>query len=177
MPKKYFCKFEGCGEIDPENFENGRYSTCKKCRIKGITEKIYQRKHLELIDKIRKIDPEEEIQMVVDYSLKNKEFNDGFSVLENIVKITEDHKKIVEEINTSKINKDKLFQNFDELKSNYEQVRIVFNAMKNRIEDLEFDLLQFKNKIDLEFIYERLKSLENYRRDCLNEKIMNQNNS
>ena len=154
MPKEYFCRNRidniDCGETEIEKFEKGRYSICKKCRIQKISGKNSQRKHLDILDKIKKIDPKEEIQTVVEYSLKYKNFNFENSIFDNIQKITEDNRLIIEDINTQETHKNKLFQNLDNLEKKYEQVRVVFNLMKERIQDLELDIIDIKKKINID---------------------------
>jgi hypothetical protein len=183
MPKRYFCKEikdnKQCGETNLEKFEKGRYSTCKDCKSKYVLRKITERKNLELFDKVRRIDPEEEIRTVVDYALNIKSFDGDFSIVESIKNINEDNRKILEKINTSKVDKSKLFQNFDDLESKYDQVKIVFNIMKEKIESLESEvseikISEIKRKSDEELILNRIKDLENARRDYLDEKIKNQ---
>jgi hypothetical protein len=48
MPKVYFCKkyndFVQCCETNPINFESGRYSICKKCRITASAEQKRKKK-------------------------------------------------------------------------------------------------------------------------------------
>jgi hypothetical protein len=178
MNKKYFCKSkindEECGETNPENFEIGRYSTCKECRSKNITQKSVQRKNLEIIDKVRRIDPGEEIRTVVDYTINHKAFDGDFSIVESIKNINEQNRKILEKISVTDTDKNEIFQNFENLETKLGRVGIAFNTMIKKIEDLEYELIEIKKKSNLDLIFERLKDLENFKRDCLDEKIKNQ---
>jgi cellulose biosynthesis protein BcsQ len=59
MPKQHFCKTISdtviCGERDPEKFEPGRYSICKKCRTKATNNVVKKRRELEKEVKLKEI--------------------------------------------------------------------------------------------------------------------------
>lgn len=181
MSKEYYCKYslggKDCGENNPENFEKSRYKICKKCRIKSISDKSFQRRHIDYIDKIKKIDPEEEIQTVIEFSMKCKNFGLECSILDSIEKINENNKTLSEKINSNEEIRNELLKNFDELDKNYQQVKIAFNLMREKIYEMDEEFNEFKKKIDIENILKRIKDLENYKRDELNEKNIFINNS
>jgi hypothetical protein len=126
-----------------------------------------------LKDKVKKIDPDDDIQQIIEYTLKNKNFMDDLSVFECIENISEDNKIILERINIEKSDKDKLFQNFEILNKKYEEMKNGYTIMKTKIEELDSEIviLKRKNNCDLEF-EKRLKSLENFRRDILDKEIL-----
>jgi hypothetical protein len=181
MPKEYYCKnfIEGniCGEKDIDKFEIGRYSICKKCRNKSIVDKTNQRKQLDLIDKVKKIDPKENIQDVVEYIVKYKNFGYGNSILQNIENLMEENHLILETNDNIKNITDNLSKNFLEIDKTMEQITLAFNLMRNKIYEVESEFLEFKKSIDVNLIKTRLKDLENFKRDILDEKFQKENNS
>jgi hypothetical protein len=181
MTKEYFCKNTTngieCGEKNPMNFFEGRYGICKKCRSKMVNEKAQQKKYIDSIEKIKKIDPKEEIQTVIDYTLKYKSYGMEFSILDNIYEINKQNKILIENMNCINIDKKILFDNIELLDKYQNQISIAFNAMRNKIEEINLEILEFKRLVDIETIKNRLKDLENFRRDILDEKFRKENNS
>jgi hypothetical protein len=182
MTKEYYCKYslggKECGENNPEKFEKSRYKICKKCRIKSISDKSFQRRHIDYIDKVKKIDPEEEIQTVVEYSIKCKNYGLEYSILDNIEKLNDNVKTISEKLNSNEEIRNELLKNFIEIDKNYQQVKIAFNLMREKIYEREKESIDFKKNFDIMNIAKRLKDLENFQRDILDEKnIFIQNNS
>jgi hypothetical protein len=179
MPKSYFCNkiTDGiqCKDINPENFEKGRYSICKKCRIKNVMENKSYRNNMELYDKVKKIDPKEELQLVVEYSLKNKNFTGELSIFDNIEILNKNNKELIEKIDLESNDKQKIIQNFDKLEKNHEAMRLAFNSMRDTVVYLDSELTLLKRNIDIDTLFKRIKDLENFKRDLLDEKFMKEN--
>jgi len=161
MSKSYFCNkiTDGiqCKDTNPENFEKSRYSICKKCRSKSIMENKSYRNNLELYDKVKKIDPKEEVQLVIEYSLKNKNFIGELSIFDNIEILNKNNKELVEKIDLEVNDKQKIIQNFDKLEKNYEAMRLAFNSMRDTVVYLDSEIIHLKKKIDTDSIFKRLK--------------------
>jgi hypothetical protein len=167
MTKQYFCKNVidtiPCNESDPDNFVKGRYSICIKCRNSKNRQTMKDKKVKETKDEINEVDNGKNIQKIVDYSLKNKNFTDGTSLYETIQKINEENKVLVKKIEV-----------FEKFEKNYEKIINAFNLMKLKIENLESELIEHKRKNDNTLLSERLKNLENFRRDFLDDKFKQQ---
>jgi len=93
VSKIYFCdktvNFKVCGETNPENFIEGRYSTCKKCRNKYVRE-IYKEKKTSKNEEFNKIvDPSSNIRTLIVDTIKNCPIIDGKSI-EYKIKSAED---------------------------------------------------------------------------------------
>jgi hypothetical protein len=173
MTKEYLCKNTIneiiCGEENPENFIKGRYGICKKCRSKMVSEQNQKRKYIDIIEKVKKIDPKEEIQMVIEYSIKNKNYGLQKSILSNIEKLNDENKIIIEKVNTLDKSKNILFENFDELDKNFQQSKIEFNLMNEKIYKIDEEFKEFKKTIDIVSMLNKIKDLENFKRDMLDE--------
>jgi cyclopropane fatty-acyl-phospholipid synthase-like methyltransferase len=71
MPKDYFCSkildtgFP-CGERDVSKFIEGRYSTCRQCRLRSMSD--YNKTKTEKCkeDKTKKIDPDKDIRWLIE---------------------------------------------------------------------------------------------------------------
>lgn len=61
MPKTYYCDkvrdLKICGENNPQNFNPGRYSTCKNCRNAYVRELNKINKNKEKVEKNNTVDP------------------------------------------------------------------------------------------------------------------------
>jgi hypothetical protein len=70
MPKEYLCnkiingKF--CGETNPDNFPKGRYSVCKKCKNKEMSEIRQKKKEENDKEKVKKIDPQLDFKKLIE---------------------------------------------------------------------------------------------------------------
>lgn len=181
MTKEYLCKNTIneviCGEKNPEKFIKGRYGICKKCRSKMVSEQNQQRKYIDIIEKVKKIDLKDDIQIIFDYNVKYNKYEMESSILDSIYELNKENKKIVESIKYISIDKNILFENFDKLDKFQKLMANAFNIMKTKIEELDSELSQFKKDIDINSIKNRLKELENFKRDILDEKIQKEINS
>jgi hypothetical protein len=101
MPKTYLCTkiFDGkeCGETNPENFPSGRYSVCKKCKNKEMTEIRKKKKQDNVKERLKKIDPELDFKKLIENQPvfhKNKTVKEGMKIL--LSKINELEFKLIE---------------------------------------------------------------------------------
>ena len=77
--KEYFCNkmidLKTCGETDPLKFEKGRYSTCKKCRVKLNSSYVANKKKSEEEQEYKeitdKVDPDYNIRYIVEETFLN----------------------------------------------------------------------------------------------------------
>jgi hypothetical protein len=84
MPKVYYCNKsidgETCGETNQDNFETGRYSTCKKCRNKMNIEYHKSKKEEDKDNKNSMIDPDFSIRSLIEDTINKTPFINGISI-------------------------------------------------------------------------------------------------
>jgi len=94
MPKVYFCKqmkdSEMCGESDPKNFENGRYSTCRSCRSKSQRDKKAVEKDNTSENKTNSLDPSRSIRYIIEDTILRVPLLEGETILKKIRNCEED---------------------------------------------------------------------------------------
>jgi hypothetical protein len=128
-----------CGEMNPVNFETGRYSTCKRCRIKmNNKNRAIKNKKLEndiYETKANIIDPDVDIRYLIEETINNVNFIRKKSIINAILDMEQDIIGSDEKI-------DKLW---DLLR---EKNRILENAnshLQDRLKDLEIRILKLES--------------------------------
>lgn len=135
MPKKYFCKtmedFEICGETRPESFEPGRFSICRKCRVKR--NKLSKDKKFDLVieERNNKIDPSSDIRYLIEDIILRYPLLHGKTILERF----EDDEQETTNLLLSTHSKFELIQQEN-------------NILKQKIEYLEKYIKLIEPKID-----------------------------
>ena len=71
MPKEYFCSKIldtglPCGERDESKFIEGRYSTCRQCRLRSMSEYNKTKTEKGKEQKSKKIDPDNDIRWLIE---------------------------------------------------------------------------------------------------------------
>lgn len=95
MPKTYYCNklIDGsvvCGETNPENFTEGRYNTCRTCRLQMMSSYNKNRREEIREKKIRELDPSQDIRFVVEDTIKRIPLLDGKTISDKITNLEED---------------------------------------------------------------------------------------
>ena len=136
-PKVYYCTktkdFQVCGETNPENFVQGRYSTCKECRNKYVRDYNNETKINEAEEKNKEIDPSANIRTLIIDTLRKSPIIDGYSVEDKIRGNDDD---ISEVLYTSSKNLDKF----------KEEMYLEMSKLIKRIHDLENELSNLKSE-------------------------------
>jgi hypothetical protein len=133
MPKIYRCdkiNEEGniCNETDQQNFTEGRYNTCKKCRLKIMTDYNKKKKDEKENKKNNTTDPDKNIRKIIEEIIKD---TPTIKNLPNIIRKLE--KDITEEC-----------MNFDDKIKKFEE-RI--SILENENIALKLQILKFKEYI------------------------------
>lgn len=151
MPKSYFCEnvigFDVCGEDNPENFSEGRYSRCKRCRNMDVRNRVKAKKELtkdeELERKIDELKDGRKIQLLIENIILDRPLmQDGMTISDAIHNITssissyrQKDNYLVNEL-TKKVNK--LEQDNFYLAKNNESLKNQINQIKSFLEE-KFD--------------------------------------
>lgn len=117
MPKVYFCRqeinSEICGETNPENFEVGRYSSCRKCRAKYHERKRKTKKEEVIETSVEILDPLKNIRYVIEDTVRRIPLLEGQTIPDKILNIDADISELV--IANSEL-KEKMNELFDYIK-------------------------------------------------------------
>jgi len=126
MSKVYFCNkiLENgsiCGERELSKFIEGRYTTCKPCRLRNMSQynksKTSKKKDVEST----KIDPDCNIRYLIEDTIKRIPFMGGETIPERIESSEEDISNVFEKVHAyfDKNNKtiERMQKEIDELKS------------------------------------------------------------
>lgn len=142
MPKAYRCnKFNEkgvvCNETNENNFSEGRYNTCKKCRLRIMTEYNKSRRGKKEEESVSKNDLNNHIVFLIEDTISR------FPLINNKLTISESIERVEKDISeeSSTLN-DKI------------------DMIKNKNIDLENEVKQLKFKISLfDTLFERIEIL------------------
>jgi len=148
MPKIYRCDKINelgitCGETDNTKFEKGRYSTCKNCRLRFMSEYNKSKREHKQEDIISKVDPDNNIRWVIEDTIKRVRFCGDYTILE---KFKDNDELLGEALSTNyKRNENtelKVYElenmfsmMFKELKKENELLKIEINTLKEKLSD------------------------------------------
>jgi hypothetical protein len=123
MPKEYFCSKIldtglPCGERDVSKFIEGRYSTCRQCRLRSMSDYNKLKTDKSKEQKSKKIDPDSDIRWLIEdtflrvpllsgQTIKERMENNEFDVSE----LLEKHCDYVEKTNVKIRNLEKNLEN------------------------------------------------------------------
>ena len=123
MPKEYFCSKIldtglPCGERDVSKFIEGRYSTCRQCRLRSMSDYNKMKTDKTKEQKSKKIDPDSDIRWLIEdtflrvpllsgQTIKERMENNEFDVSE----LFEKHFDYVEKTNIKIRNLEKNLEN------------------------------------------------------------------
>ena len=172
MPKEYYCNKdigggETCCESNPENFEPGRYSTCRKCRTRINNENRNERKKKieeeKVSTKIQEIDPDVNGRFLIEETLINAPLFRRKTIIKAIEDIEQDITDVFDDCNKN-INGVK--DDVEIIKENYRIIKKDNDILKNEVKYLEKENLTLNEKIidlTLEFknILSKFQSIEN----------------
>jgi transcription initiation factor IIF auxiliary subunit len=132
MPKEYFCTKvlpNGimCAERDNSKFISGRYTTCKSCRLRTMSE-YNKEKTIKKQDKeAEKIDPDCNIRWIVEDTIKRVPFIDKQTITERIKSSEDDITSILnlhhEYTDKNDIKIEELYKQIDLLKKEIEKLK------------------------------------------------------
>jgi hypothetical protein len=108
MPKQHFCKKAEnnivCGEHNPENFEEGRYSICKKCRTKATYESVKKKRDKEKEIKVEEIKTEFNILDIAKDTFLKVPVKNGETIEQNLDSVIRSLNKIeIDRVNDTNI--------------------------------------------------------------------------
>jgi hypothetical protein len=89
MPKEYFCtKLNDleipCGERDVSKFNEGRYSTCRSCRLKSMSEYNKTKTNKSKEQKNKLLDPDYNIRCLIEDTIKRVPISSDQTIVERI---------------------------------------------------------------------------------------------
>ena len=137
MPKQHFCKnIENniiCGEIEPEKFEKGRYSICKKCRTRTTYNIVKKKRETEKEVKLTEIKSNISITDIAKDTFLKVPVKNGETIEQNLDSVIRSLNKIemdrTNDVNLMNLNitlfqkKQNEFQkNYDDLKKKYDEL-------------------------------------------------------
>jgi hypothetical protein len=101
MPKIYRCNKINelgitCGETEAFRFEDGRYTTCKKCRLRFMSEYNKSKKSNKKEEVVNKIDPDNNIRYVIEDTILRTKILNGASIPSKIEDLEIDISQIAE---------------------------------------------------------------------------------
>jgi hypothetical protein len=133
MPKVYRCdktNEEGdiCNETDPQNFTEGRYNTCKKCRSKFMEDYNKQKKDEKQNKKANTVDPDNRIRTLIKDTISDT------PIIKNLPKVIH---KLEKDISEECLNFNDKITKFEEKISSLENENIA----------LKLQLVKFKEYI------------------------------
>jgi hypothetical protein len=136
MPKEYFCdkQLENgviCGERDVSKFIEGRYTSCRKCRNKIMSEYNKSRTEGRKEKEMDKIDPDKNIRLLIE------EVVCKYPLIDGKYNISEKFKSTEEDISDIII---KTFVDF-------ERINKKFDSMQLHIQSLEKEIVDLKSKL------------------------------
>lgn len=129
MPKSYFCDKLSesgviCGEIDISKFIEGRYSTCKSCRLQMMSQYNKTKTSKKKDKEVKKIDPDCNIRYLIEDTIKRVPFI-GFQTIPDKIESSEEDLTDVlnlfqEHIEKNNIILEQMQKQIDELKEKFE---------------------------------------------------------
>jgi len=135
MSKQYFCKriLEAgyvCGEKDIKKFEPGRYTVCKACRLKYMSDYNKNRRNIALNERMDELDPDKKIRAVVEDTIVRIPLLDGKTIQQRMDDNEEEISNVIEFNYVSDLN----------LREFIEKTNKTILVLQKRIEDLEIKL-------------------------------------
>jgi hypothetical protein len=135
-----------CGEMNPTNFEAGRYSTCKRCRIK-INNKNRTIKNKKLENDIYEtkaniIDPDVDIRYLIEETINNVNFIRKKSIINAILDMEQD---ITDVLTGSDEKIDKIWNEINLLREKNRILENVNSHLQDRLTDLEIRILKLES--------------------------------
>lgn len=137
MPKQHFCKTIQedtiCGEKDPEKFESGRYSICKKCRTKATNNIVKKRRELEKEARLEEIKSNMSILDIAKDTFLKVPVKNGETIEQNFDSVIRSLNKIELEqtnnINLMNMNISLFQKKQNEFQKNYEDLKKKYDEL------------------------------------------------
>jgi hypothetical protein len=145
--KVYFCtkteNFKVCGETNPQNFIEGRYSTCKNCKNKYVRELNKEKKAAKNEEVRNTIDPSTNIRYLIMDCISNYPLLDGKSVEYKIKSCEND---IGDVLCTATDNLDKFKKDiYIEIGKMKESFNTIIQGLRETISEMSSELKELKN--------------------------------
>jgi hypothetical protein len=144
MPKEYFCtKLTDmglpCGERDETKFIEGRYSTCRSCRLKFMSEYNKTKTNKGKEQKNKQIDPDCNIRYLIEDTIIRVPLISNQTIVERMEDTEHDVSRILllhhEYVDKSELKMEKLEKQIKTM-SNY--IKILLTLLpENKLEELE----------------------------------------
>ena len=164
MSKEYYCKqiidLEFCGETNPENFDPGRYSSCKSCRkklnkesSKKIRENARREKEMDNIEKIdnAKGNLGQNIRNLIVDTIHTYPIFEGMNILQRIEKREFSISEHMESIQNKFSKYDLLIENITKESKKIKEENIF---LKNENEYLRKEIINIKRILQEKEIYD-----------------------
>lgn len=129
MPKSYFCDKLSesgaiCGETDISKFIEGRYTTCKSCRLQMMSQYNKTKTSKKKDKEAKKVDPDCNIRYLIEDTIKRVPFI-GFQTIPDRIESSEEDLTGVlnlfqEHIEKNNIILEKMQKQIDELREKFE---------------------------------------------------------
>ena len=151
MPKQHFCKkVENnivCGEHNSENFEEGRFSICRKCRTRSTYESVKKKRDKDKELKIEEIKTEFNILDITKDTFLKVPVKNGLTIEQNLDSVIRSINKIeIDRTNDANImnlnitlfqKKQNEFQkNYEDLKKKYDELLTYCISIQKYVSDL-----------------------------------------
>lgn len=138
MPKDYFCNKllpngTVCGEREVSKFINGRYTTCKPCRLRNMSDYNKTKTSKKKDEEVTKTDPDCNIRYLIEDTIKRVPFIQKQTIIERI-KSSEDDVTDILNLHHEYVEKTDFI---------IEKIKKQMEEMKNEIKNLKEEI---KNK-------------------------------